>query len=112
MLGLNLADDSTIRLSMMTCADSLPGFEITAVVGVVEGISEKSFPILDIGNVGIARGGGLQELIEDAKNLLAQAAGELGADAIVGFRYQIMGRHVEKSALAYGTAVKCKRIEQ
>ena len=111
MLSLNLSDESSVRLSMMTCANSLPGYEITAVLGVAEGIIEKSFPILEIGNVGLARGGGLQELLEDAKSALARVAGEMGADAIIGLRYQIMGRQVEKSALAYGTAVKCKKTE-
>jgi uncharacterized protein YbjQ (UPF0145 family) len=95
----------------MTSADHLPGYEITAVLGIAEGISEKSFPIIEISNIGFSKGGGLQELIEDAKNALAHAAGELGADAIISVRYQIMGRQVEKSALAYGTAVKCKRLE-
>ena len=96
---------------MITCADSLAGFEITSVLGVAEGVVEKSFPALGIEQVGLYTGGGLDEMVEEAKRALARVARDMGADAIIGLRYQIMGRNVEKSALAYGTAVKCRKIE-
>jgi len=109
MLGLSSYDEISLGPSRITNSDTLPGLEITEVLGVVEGIAERSFPILKIGGVGLSKGGGLDELISEAKKELARAAVDKGADAVIGLRYQIMGRDVEKSALAYGTAVKCRR---
>ncbi len=110
MLGLSSFDQISLAPSKITSSETLPGFEVIEVLGIVEGVCEKSFPILKLGGVGLHDGGGLDELISEAKKNLARAAVEKGADAVIGLRYQIMGRDVEKSAFAYGTAVKCQRL--
>ncbi len=95
---------------MITSAETLSGFEVVEVLGVVEGVAEGSFPVIGIGNVGIEKGGGMDALLHDAKTQLARVGYEKGANAVVAFRYQIVGRHTEKSVVAYGTAVRCKKI--
>jgi uncharacterized protein YbjQ (UPF0145 family) len=109
MLGLSSYDEISLAPSRITSSEAPPGFEITEVLGVVEGFCEKTFPILKIGSVGFHKGGHLDELISEAKKDMARAAVDKSADAVIGLRYQIMGRDVGKSALAYGTAVKCRR---
>lgn len=108
MLGLNTMDDY-VSGSMISTGDSMPGYEIEASLGIVEGLSERSFPAVGIGGVGVFKGGDLDKLFEEAKRQAAHQAGQLGANAIIAFRYAVMGREVEKSVLAYGTAVKCRR---
>ena len=53
---------------MMTNMATLPGFEITELLGTVEGIAEKGFPILGIGSFIFEKGGGMSELIDKAKS--------------------------------------------
>jgi uncharacterized protein YbjQ (UPF0145 family) len=111
MLGLNLSE-ARISEGLVTTAESLPGFEILSVLGIVEGVFEDSFSAVGIGGIGFEKGGEMDRLLNAAKEKLSLAAASIGANAIIGFRYEIMGRHVEKSALAYGTAVKCRRLEK
>jgi len=100
---------------LTTTAFDLPGFRIAKSFGVVRGIIVRSRSI--IGNIGA----GLQSLIggnislytslcerarEDAFNQMLQHAGDLGANAVIGVRYDA----TELSAgitevLCYGTAV-------
>jgi uncharacterized protein YbjQ (UPF0145 family) len=49
--------------------------------------------------------------MKEARGRLARAGAELGANAIVGFTYALVGREVEKSAAAYGTAVLCRKLD-
>ena len=110
MLGLNRKEARwPISHSMITTADNLPGFEIVDVLGIVEGVSEGSFSSVNLGGIGLSEGGGLTKLVSDARDQLAQAAADMGADAVVGFRYEVLGRNLEKSALAYGTAVRFRK---
>jgi uncharacterized protein YbjQ (UPF0145 family) len=102
--------------SMITTAFELPGYRIVGNLGVVRGITVRSRSI--IGNVL----GGLQSLFggnitiytnlceqarTDAFELMCRHATQLGANAIIGVRYDatdVMAGLTE--VLCYGTAVK------
>jgi uncharacterized protein YbjQ (UPF0145 family) len=102
--------------AMTTTTFELPGHRVTAQLGVVRGITVRSRSI--VGNIV----GGLQTLVggnitvytelcekarEDAFQLMLQHAEQLGANAIVGIRYdanEIMDGVTE--VLCYGTAVR------
>jgi uncharacterized protein YbjQ (UPF0145 family) len=104
-----------ISASMVTTAFELPGHRITRNVGVVRGIVVRSRSI--VGNVGAA----LQSLVggnitlftdmcenarQDAFDLMLKHGGVLGANAIIGMRYDandVTSGITE--VLAYGTAV-------
>ncbi|MGA9119029.1 MAG: YbjQ family protein [Bacteroidota bacterium] len=106
---------SPVDLSMVTTAFTLDGYRIVKNLGIVRGITVRSRSI--VGNIGAGLqtifGGNisiLQELCErtrsDAYALLAQHAAELGANAVIGMRYDandVMAGVTE--VLAYGTAV-------
>ena len=101
--------------SMITTALELPGYRITKSLGVVRGITVRSRSI--VGNIGA----GLQSLFggnislytslcerarEDAFGQMLAHAAELGANAVVGVRYdatEISPGITE--VLCYGTAV-------
>jgi uncharacterized protein YbjQ (UPF0145 family) len=100
---------------LVTTAFSLDGYRITKNLGIVRGITVRSRSI--IGNIGAGIqtlfGGNislLQELCErtrqEAYVILMQHASELGANAVIGMRYDandVMNGVTE--VLAYGTAV-------
>jgi uncharacterized protein YbjQ (UPF0145 family) len=112
MIGLNLnlsQERELIAGDMFTTSSTLPSFEITKVFGVIEGVSERSFPAVGVGGVGIYKGGEMDVLMSEAKERLSRLAAKLGANAVVGFTYVLVGREVEKSAVAYGTAVRCRK---
>jgi uncharacterized protein YbjQ (UPF0145 family) len=104
---------------IVTTTNDLPGYVVTKHLGVVRGVTVRSRSAL--GNIGGAIqsifGGNLSiytQLAEHARqeayDLLVQHAEQLGADAIVGMRYdgnEIMEGITE--VLAYGTAVKTQR---
>jgi uncharacterized protein YbjQ (UPF0145 family) len=94
---------------MITSADNIINFEISSMMGPVEGIVEKSFKAMAVGGIGIVSGGGLEEMIYEAKERLARAASEKGANAVIALRFAIASRELEKSVVAYGTAVKCQK---
>ncbi|MBZ5576891.1 MAG: YbjQ family protein [Acidobacteriia bacterium] len=99
----------------VTTAFELPGFRVKRNLGVVRGIVVRSRSI--VGTIGA----GLQTIVggnislysklcektrSDAFDLMIQHATDLGADAVIGARYdatEIMGGVTE--VLAYGTAV-------
>jgi uncharacterized protein YbjQ (UPF0145 family) len=103
----------------VTTAFDLPGFRVKRNLGVVKGIVVRSRSI--VGTIGA----GLQTLVggnislytklceqtrSDAFDLMIQHASDLGADAIIGARYdatEIMNGVTE--VLAYGTAVTVER---
>lgn len=109
MLGLS-SDGPRIPYQMVSVSSILPGYEITKCLGVVRGVAEGPFPILSLEHVSIEKGGGLDDLVEKARTEVSRAAGMLGADAIVDLRFEVIGRHTEKGVLAYGTAVKCRKL--
>lgn len=106
---------------MVTTAFELPGFRIVQNLGVVRGITVRSRSIFG------TLGGSLQTLIggnislftqlcekarEEAFEILIQHASEIGANAIIGARYdanEVMNGVTE--VLAYGTAVVVQASE-
>src|SRR5690348_12079136 len=100
---------------MVSTAFELEGYRIVRNLGIVRGIIVRSRSV--IGTIGASLqtlvGGNitiLTELCEKTRNeafqLMLQHAGELGANAVVGMRYdatEIMQGVTE--VLAYGTAV-------
>jgi uncharacterized protein YbjQ (UPF0145 family) len=109
-----------VDVGMVTSAVELPGYRIVRNFGIVRGIVVRSRSV--IGNLGAALqtivGGNitiLTELCEKTRQesfeLLLQHAGDHGANAIVGMRYdatEVMQGVTE--VLAYGTAVQVERI--
>ena len=110
-----------MQLAMITTAFELPGYRITDNLGVVRGVTVRSRSI--VGNVL----GGLQSLFggnitiytklceqarADAFTLMRQHAAQLGANAIIGVRYDatdVMAGLTE--VLCYGTAVKVETVK-
>ena len=109
-----------VDAGMVTCGLDLPGYRIVRNFGIVRGIVVRSRSL--IGNLGAALqtiwGGNITLLTnlcertrEDAFELLLQHAGEHGANAVIGMRYdatEVMQGVTE--VLAYGTAVQVERI--
>jgi uncharacterized protein YbjQ (UPF0145 family) len=105
---------------LVATTNDLPGYRITAHIGLVRGVTVRSRNV--VGNVG----GAIQSLFggnlsiytslaetarQEAYDLMTQHARELGADAVVAMRYDandIMDGITE--VLAYGTAVKVERL--
>jgi uncharacterized protein YbjQ (UPF0145 family) len=104
----------------VTTAFELPGARITRNLGVVRGIVVRSRSI--VGTIGASLqtivGGNIslfsklcEKTREDAFDLMIQHANDLGADAIIGARYdatEIMQGVTE--VLAYGTAVQIEKL--
>ncbi len=104
-----------VDTTLVTTAFTLDGYRIVKNLGIVRGITVRSRSI--VGNIGAGIqtlfGGNislLQELCEKARHeaymILVQHASELGANAIIGMRYDandVMSGVTE--VLAYGTAV-------
>ena len=105
----------TIRLDMVTTAFELDQYRIVKNLGVVRGIIVRSRSIIGTLGAGLQTliGGNITLLTElcektrgDAFNLMLQHAAQLGANAVVGARYdatEVMQGVTE--VLAYGTAV-------
>ena len=105
---------------MVTTAFTLDGYRVVRTLGIVRGITVRSRSI--VGNIGAGIqtifGGNitlLQELCEKARleayGLLLQHANEMGANAIIGMRYdanEVMSGVTE--VLAYGTAVVVEKV--
>ena len=104
---------------LVATTNDLPGYRVTAQLGVVRGITVRSRSV--VGNLGGAIqsifGGKLSIYVKLAETARQQAydhmvehAQEMGADAILAMRYdanEIMDGITE--VLAYGTAVKVER---
>jgi uncharacterized protein YbjQ (UPF0145 family) len=105
---------------LTTTTFELPGYRVVKSFGVVRGIIVRSRSI--VGNIGASLqsliGGNISlytELCErtrgDAFNLMLEHAGQLGANAVVGVRYdatEIAAGITE--VLCYGTAVFVERM--
>ncbi len=99
MLGLNShVSGSELTDGGICTTDQYPGRTVLRTLGLVEGMSNGLFK--DV------QRGGLDGLLREAKSLMAERASDKGADGILGFRYEIIGRDIEKTVLAYGTAVQ------
>lgn len=100
---------------MITTALELPGYEIVRSMGVVRGITVRSRSIVGnfFGGLQTIFGGNItiySQLCEqariDAYQFMRQHADQIGADAIIGMRYdatELMAGLTE--VLCYGTAV-------
>ena len=101
--------------AFVTTAFELPGYRVVRTLGIVRGITVRSRSV--IGTIGA----GLQSLIggnitiwtelcehtrQEAYELLSQHAQQLGANAVIGMRYDAneIAQGVAE-VLAYGTAV-------
>jgi len=114
-----IAPREGVRPDMVTTAFTLDGYKVTRTLGIVRGIVVRSRSV--IGNLGaslqILFGGNItlftsmcERARQDAFLVMLQHAGEVGANAIIGMRYdatEIMGGVSE--VLAYGTAVVVER---
>lgn len=111
----------SVAHQMVTTAFELPGFRITRNLGIVRGIVVRSRNIF--ANIGASFqtlvGGNItawtrlcEDTRRDAFEIMVQHATELGANAIIGARYdatEIMSGATE--VLAYGTAVIVEPID-
>jgi uncharacterized protein YbjQ (UPF0145 family) len=106
--------------SLVTTAFTFDGYRITRNLGIVRGITVRSRSALGTfaGSVQTIFGGNISvftELCEHAREeaftLMVQHAGQVGANAIIGMRYDandVMEGVTE--VLAYGTAVIVERV--
>lgn len=104
---------------LTTTAFELPGFRVTKNFGVVRGIIVRSRSV--VGNVGASIqalfGGNItlytnlcEQAREDAFNLMLAHAGELGANAVIGVRYDATDLAPGiTEVLCYGTAVSVEK---
>ena len=111
----------SVSHQMVTTAFELPGFRITQNLGVVRGIVVRSRNIF--ANIGASLqtivGGNItvwtnlcEQTRADAFEIMIQHASELGANGIIGARYD--ANEITSGAtevLAYGTAVIVEPIE-
>lgn len=111
----------SVAHQMVTTAFELPGFRITRNLGIVRGIVVRSRNVF--ANIGATFqtlvGGNItawtrlcEDTRRDAFEIMIQHATELGANAIIGARYdatEIMSGATE--VLAYGTAVIVEPID-
>ncbi len=111
---------SPVEHPLVTTAFTLDGYRIVKNLGIVRGITVRSRSI--VGNIGAGLqtlfGGNisiLQELCErtraEAFVLMSQHASEIGANAVIGMRYdanEVMSGVTE--VLAYGTAVVVEKL--
>ena len=111
----------SVSESMVTTAFEIPGYRIVRNLGVVRGIVVRSrnifvnigasFQTLVGGNIG-AWSKLCEETRKEAFDIMMQHATEIGANAIVGARYdatEVMTGATE--VLAYGTAVVVEPVE-
>lgn len=107
---------------MVTTGFDLPGFRIVRTLGIVRGITVRSRSIFGTIGAGLQTlvGGNITILTKlceqtrvEAFEILIQHASELGANGIIGARYdatEIMNGVTE--VLAYGTAVIVEPLDQ
>ena len=111
-----------VRHESITTAFELPGYRVKRNFGVVRGIVVRSRSIVGTIGAGLQTmvGGNItlfSELCEktrqDAFEIMIQHASELGANAVIGARYdatEIMSGVTE--VLAYGTAVEVEPLSK
>jgi uncharacterized protein YbjQ (UPF0145 family) len=106
---------------IVTTTEAIPGYEVTEILGLVRGNTVRARHLgrdIVAGLRGVV-GGEIKEYTEmlskareEALQRMISQAEELGADAVVGVRFttsQTMAGAAE--ILAYGTAVKVRRIQ-
>lgn len=106
---------SVVDLHMTTTGYELPGYRIVSNLGVVRGVTVRSRGVAGRLAAGLRTivGGRIEEYVDmcewarqEAFELMVGHANELGANAIVGIRYDAteLGESMTE-VLAYGTAV-------
>jgi len=115
-----MATQARISHFMTTTTFELDGYRVTRNLGVVRGIIVRSRSLVGTIGAGLQTliGGNITLLTElcektrnDAFELMLQHAAELGANAVVGVRYdatEVMQGVTE--VLAYGTAVVVEKV--
>lgn len=106
----------SVKDHMVTSALELPGYEIVENLGVVRGIVVRSNNLFGsfLGSLRSLLGGNIEiftrmcdQARQDAFHEMVRHASDLGATAIVGFRYDATELAAGiTEVLAYGTAVK------
>jgi uncharacterized protein YbjQ (UPF0145 family) len=105
---------------IVATTNDLPGYRVVRTLGVAKGLTVRSRSV--VGNIGAAVqilfGGNItvytklaEQTRQEAFDLLVQNAEQMGANAILGFRYdanEIASAVTE--VLAYGTAVVVEPI--
>jgi uncharacterized protein YbjQ (UPF0145 family) len=111
--------NASVNANMVTTTFDLPGYRVTKMLGLVRGVTVRSRSIL--GTLGASLEtivGGNITLFEDmcektreqALDLMLEHAGQHGANAVIGMRYdatEVMQGVTE--VIAYGTAVQVER---
>jgi uncharacterized protein YbjQ (UPF0145 family) len=111
--------NASVNASMVTTAFDLPGYRVTKTLGLVRGVTVRSRSIL--GTLGASletiMGGNItlfedmcEKAREQALDLMLEHAGQHGASAVIGVRYdatEVMQGVTE--VIAYGTAVQVER---
>src|SRR5579863_6218611 len=107
--------NTSLTRDMVTTAFELPGHRITRTVALVRGVTVRSRSLF--GTLGASLqtvvGGNItlfEEMREQALDLMIAHAAQLGANAVIGVRYdatEVMQGVTE--VLAYGTAVMVER---
>jgi len=105
---------------LITTGNDLAGYEIVQYLGIVRGIVVRSTGIARgiIGGLRSIAGGNIPEYVavcEEARQHAYQTmlthAAQLGADAVIAFRYDATEfSQGSTEVLAYGTAVKIKKV--
>lgn len=112
--------EKTIDQAMVTTAFELPGYRLVGTMGMARGIIVRSRSI--IGTIG----GGLQTILggnitlftslceqarEDAFQKMKENAAAMGANAVIGVRYDATGvGGGVTEVLCYGTAVTAQKL--
>jgi uncharacterized protein YbjQ (UPF0145 family) len=111
---------TTIHTALVTSAFELPGYRLVRSLGIVRGLTVRSRSV--IGTIGASLqtlvGGNITlftQLCERARDeafeLMIQHAAQLGANAVIGMRYdanEVAAGVTE--VLAYGTAVIAEQV--
>ncbi len=107
---------------MTSTSFTIDGYQIVRILGVVRGITVRSRSV--VGNIGAAFqrvvGGNItlytnlcEKTREEAFDIMLQHAGEIGANAVIGVRYDATEIAAGTSeVLAYGTAVLVEPLEK
>ena len=111
----NTLQSAFVEHNMVTTAFGIDGFRIDKNLGIVRGITVRSRSIFGTigGSLHTIVGGNItaftnlcEKARQEAFDLMLEHAGEMGANAIIGMRYdanEVMNGVTE--VLAYGTAV-------
>ena len=116
---MSLAPTAAVAHNMVTTAFELDGYRVLRNLGIVRGITVRSRSVVGSFAAGLQTlvGGNItiytelcEKSREEAFDLMLQHAGALGANAVIGMRYdanEVMQGVTE--VLAYGTAVAVEK---